>query len=126
MARVNARVAFPRRRGWRRNVRAISAIRPVLGLEALHHDFGAGRQVILGESAAQECVRRASFHSPCDNLPVLALHVEVDPGVRIRPFNLSDGTVERDRLLGIELGGECMVGGEWAGSEHQAQGCDRG
>ena len=43
---------------------------------------------------------------------VVVLHVEVDPDVRVAPFDLGDRAGQRHRLVGVELGREGMVCGQ--------------
>src|SRR5690242_8233615 len=65
----------------------------VLGLVALDHDLGAGRQRVLGKAEPVQIVRAAALDHPGYHLAVVALHVHVDPGVRIGHFPFHDGAL---------------------------------
>src|SRR5690606_21899805 len=75
--------------------------------EAVHLDLRADRQRVAAPAAALQQVRRPELGAPVRDLAArIVLDVEIDPHVGVRPFDLRDDAPERDRLLGIELGGE--------------------
>src|SRR5690606_28621520 len=74
--------------------------------EAVDGDRGADLERVAPPAAALKLMRRAELRAPVRDLPAVGIaNVEVDPDMRIRPFDFSDDAVELDRLVGIELRG---------------------
>src|SRR5262249_55286245 len=42
--------------------------------------------------------------------PLVVLHLEVDPDVRVRPFDLGHRALQRDHLVGVEFGRKGVMG----------------
>src|SRR5690606_19445337 len=80
--------------------------------EAVDGDRGADLERVAPPAAALKLMRRAELRAPVRDLPAVGIaNVEVDPDMRIRPFDFSDDAVELDRLVGIELRGERVMSG---------------
>jgi len=62
------------------------------------------------EPTAEEHVRRAGFERPQLRGAILLLHFHVQPDVRVQPFHLDDRAGELDGLVGVEFGGEGVMG----------------
>src|SRR6185369_17179069 len=60
------------------------------------------------ESASNEAGRRAGLERPLLGLAAFG-HVEEEPGMRILETNLRERALDRNRLIGVEHGGEGMV-----------------
>src|SRR5438552_8983033 len=88
---------------WEGDVKAVRAVRSVLRLEAFDDDLDAVGQRVLGPAAADQRVRRATFHRPTFHLPVRTCHVDVNPGVRVDPLHLDDRALYLDALVRVEL-----------------------
>src|SRR5690606_33755139 len=87
----------------------VAGIGAVLREIALDRERRAEPQGLAGPALARQRVRRAAFALPRRHRAVLALHVEVDPDVRVAPFDLGYRAFERDRLGGVELRGKRMM-----------------
>jgi len=90
-------------------VRAVGAIGTVLRLIALDGDLGTRQQRVLREPSSNKRVRRTPFDHPPRYGAIGVLDVEMNPAVRVDPIHLDDGTLERDRLVRVELGGKRMM-----------------
>ena len=91
------------------NVSADAASRPVLRLVALDQDLGSRRQRLLREAESVEIVRAGAFDHPGDRFAIRALHVDVNPGVRVGQFPLHDRPPHLDRLVLVEFRPERMM-----------------
>ena len=80
-----------------------------LRLKAFDRHQRARFDIARAPSAPVEGVRTAKFQRPVQYLAILALHVDVNPCVRIRPKHRRDRAGERDRLGVVELGRERMM-----------------
>src|SRR5688572_8183453 len=104
------------------DVTAVRAVRTVLRLETLDDDLGALGQRVLVPAAAEQSVRCATFNHPALHLAVVALHVDVNPGMRIDPLHLDDSALHLDGLLRVELGRERVVRHNRSGSRDEQRG----
>src|SRR5262249_36103212 len=82
-----------------RNVAAVGSIRASLGPISLDVDFGSRRERIFGKAASEQSVRGAGLDHPVHHLAVGALHVHINPRVRIDPFHLRDGATKFHRCV---------------------------
>src|SRR5262245_16823202 len=89
----------------------VTGLRSVLREEALDDDIVAGFERVVAPAVASERVGRAAFALPVLRRALLVLHVEIDPDVRILPFELRDAALQLDLLGRVEFGGEGMVSG---------------
>src|SRR5213594_443488 len=58
----------------------------VYGPEPLHHDLHARLHGGFGEAASDQTRRGSAFDRPLLHLPVRLLHIEVEPRMRVDPF----------------------------------------
>src|SRR5437762_11270371 len=78
-----------------REIAAAGPVRSITRAEALDDDRRARGERILVPAAPEQRVGRAPLNHPADDLAVRALDVDVKPRVRIGPFHLGDGALER-------------------------------
>src|SRR5262245_28826202 len=78
--------------------------------ESADRDFSAGRDVLSRPTGPQQRVRGAHLEPPRHNFAAGFLHVDMEPGVRIRPLQLRDRSGHLDRLGLIELRREGVMG----------------
>src|SRR5438128_16434 len=71
--------------------------RAVLRLAALDGDGVADLQRVAGPAEARERVRAADLDAPVRDLAGRVGHVDVEVGVRVRPLDLGDHTLQVDR-----------------------------
>ncbi len=69
----------------------------------------------MGRSVFARPLRESAFGVPNSTpqfvtAPSGALHVEVEPAMRVHPLHLRHGAAEIERLVGVELRGESMMG----------------
>jgi hypothetical protein len=79
---------------------------------AVHDDLGAGDQTVTPEPAAEQDIGRAPLDGPDFGLPALVPDLQVDPGVRVHPFQLDDLPLELHRRVLVKLGAEGVVRGQ--------------
>src|SRR5438105_508999 len=124
---------FVRRAGARRadkqllpvregDVTAVRAVRTVLRLEAFDDDLEAGGQRVLRPAAADQRVRRSTFHLPMLHVPGRIGGIDVDPSVGVDPLHLDDRALYLDGLVHVELGRERVVRNERGGSRNEQRG----
>ena len=66
-------------------------------------DLDARGEIVLPESAPQQLRRAAGLERPVLDRAVRALHVDMDPAVRVDPLHLGEHTLQSDRLLDVEF-----------------------
>jgi hypothetical protein len=88
---------------------------------AVDRDLGARSERLLREPAPEEYVGCAPLDRPRLHFAVGLLHVDVNPDVRVHPFDLRDRGLEADRLVGVEFRGKGMMSGEAFGSAGQEE-----
>src|SRR5665213_2616879 len=76
----------------------------VLGAETFDRYLVAHFERIPCPTHAGQSVRRAVLALPMLRGAALVGHIHVNPDVRVRPFHLRHGPLQRHRLLDIELG----------------------
>ena len=92
-----------------RDVAAVRPRRPVLALIAVDDHFGADRERVLGDAAAQQRVRRAALDHPHFGAAAVLRDLDVDPRVRVHELDLDDLALEEDRPVRVELRAERVV-----------------
>ena len=92
-----------------RHVAAVRAIGAVLRTVAVHDDFGPHGKRLPGQAAPQQRIGRAAFDHPPLHRAVGLLDVDVDPGVRVDPFDPDHGALQLHRLVEVEFRRERMV-----------------
>src|SRR4029453_19046495 len=103
-----------------RHIRAVCLRRAVPCLISGHLDLGASRQILPSKAAAEKRVWRPRLYGPFLGWPIPFLYVDMDPGVRVDPFDLRDGSRQLDWPVDVEFGGEGMVRDRLRGShKHQ-------
>src|SRR5438874_6600136 len=88
----------------------VAGLRSVFGERAVDRDRVAHLQRVRAPAVARQRVRRTALALPGLHGAVVVLHIEIDPDVRVRPFELRDRALERDGLVRVEFGGEGVVG----------------
>src|SRR5882724_1434789 len=93
-----------------RQVAAVSAVGAILRLISVDHDRVAHFQRVLGDAATKQDVRASGFDGPVLNFAIGALHVHMDPAMRIDQLDFRDrGFLKLNRLGPIEFGRERMM-----------------
>src|SRR5436190_21892499 len=82
----------------------------VLCLAAVDFDFIADLQRLAGPALPLKKVRRSHLEAPVLDHALFVLHIDVDPDVGIGPVDLRNKALELNRLIGIELGRERVMG----------------
>jgi hypothetical protein len=96
----------------------------VLGLVAVDDDFGAGLERLFRDTAPEQHVRRARFNRPRLDLAVRLFHVDVNPDVRVHPFDARHGSLQRHFFSRVEFGRKRVVRlkGDGAGCDDACRG----
>src|SRR2546425_4477508 len=81
----------------------------VYGPEPLHHDLHARLHGGFGEAASDQTRRGSAFDRPLLHLPVRLLHIEVEPRMRVDPFQLGDRALDRHLVACIEFRRKSMM-----------------
>src|SRR5262245_10356418 len=84
------------RRGRREDVAAVgighalaeAVVRCVLRPETFHDDLGADLEGVLGDPAPHQLTRRAAGECPVRHAAVRVLDVDIEPDMRVLPFDL--------------------------------------
>src|SRR5262249_54444177 len=84
-------------------------MRPVLCTITIDDNRVSQFNVATLKAPASNRARRTRFTTPSRDVPILVLHIDVEVGVRIRPFNLCKSTSYAERLAGVKLRGERMM-----------------
>src|SRR5258705_12418770 len=100
-----------------RHVRAVCLRRAVPRLIPGHLDFSTSRQILPPKAAAEKRVRRPGLDGPGLDRAIPLLDVDMDPGVRVDPFDLRDGSRQLDGPVDVEFGGAGMVGDRLRGTD---------
>src|SRR5678816_1232114 len=95
---------------WECQVSAVGSIGSVFRLITIDEDLRSDGKRTLGESPAKQGVRCSAFNHPSRGSSIGILDVNVNPGVRIDQFHFLHSATKLQRLLGVELGGEGVVG----------------
>ena len=117
------RLTGPSASAGHRDLPGVHAVAAVLGARANDGDFLTDLQRLTAPAATLQTVWRTHLGAPVRHLAgLLILHVHVKPHVRIGPFDLGDDAFERDRLVGVELRRERVVGGDPARGKEAGRG----
>src|SRR5262245_4874256 len=74
--------------------------------ESLHRELDAESEIGLAHAGPHQRCCPAGFNRPGVDLAVRPLDVDVQPAVRIDPFELRQGPLQGDLLAGVEFSGE--------------------
>jgi dienelactone hydrolase len=106
-----------------RDVAPVRALRPVLGLEALHGDLRARGQGVAVEPATQQRVRCAALDHPDRGLARgLVGDFQVDPRMRVDPLHLHDFAFELHGPVRVELRSEGVMRARGCGCDRHREG----
>ena len=81
----------------------------VARLIAVDDDFGSDGQAVARDAMTQQGVRAAAFDHPDFFCAVRLGDFDVNPGVRVDPFDLDDFAFEQDGAVGVKLAAKCVV-----------------
>src|SRR5205823_4232148 len=76
--------------------------------EARDFDLGSSLDRVGSPAQPNQSIGRAQFEAPIGGRAVRLLDVDVQPRMRIGEFNLRHRSVDLDRFVHVEFGGECM------------------
>src|SRR5262249_14377904 len=110
-------VAAPGAGGQRPSVRElyrapVAGLRSVLRQRAVDRDRVADLQRIGAPAVARERIWRSALALPRLHGAFVVLHVQIDPDVRVLPFEFRHRALQRDRLVRVELGGKRVMGND--------------
>src|ERR1700722_1080057 len=92
------------------DVAAVGPLRSVLRLIAFPHHRRSRRDGGLGETAAQQNVRAAGLYHPGSHGAVGALHIHMNPAMRIDELHLRNHALKMDRLLSVKFRRKGVMG----------------
>jgi len=95
--------------GGNRDVSGVAAMAAILGQRAVNDHFLTERHRSARPTAALKSMRRAHFEAPVFGRAVGLFDVNVEPYVRVRPFDFGDITSQGYGFGSIELCGKRMV-----------------
>src|SRR5262245_739000 len=87
-----------------RNARRVGRRRAIARLVSVDHEQRSCDEVLSPPASSVERVCPTCFAGPVDDLAVLSLYGNVNPGVRVGPSHLDDLTRQLDRLVRVVLG----------------------
>jgi hypothetical protein len=98
------RLARPAARGGQRDGPRVHALGSVLRQPAVDGDLFADLERFAAPARALQAMRRTHLGAPVGDLSgLIVLDVDIEPHVRIRPFELGDDSRQRDFLVSVEL-----------------------
>src|SRR5882672_6780379 len=81
------------------NGACIAGLGAVLSDKSLDGHLVSRFQCVLGPAVAGQSVGRAAFTLPLHNVSTLLLHVEINPDMRVGPFEFGYGARKLNRLV---------------------------
>src|SRR5713101_7251410 len=94
---------------WKPDAQYIRGRRSIARQPAVDDENGADRKIFLPPPLSVQRIDAARFERPIHDLAVGALHVEVDPRVRVRPQHPCDCSCQFDWLGLVEFSRERMM-----------------
>src|SRR6202000_2653026 len=85
------------------DIAAVGPHRAVLGLIAHNDDLCSLRERMLGPAPAYQRIGRAAFNHPTGDRAVRAFYVQMNPDVRVDPFDLSHPAPQVYLLMNVHF-----------------------
>src|SRR5271154_1753264 len=105
----SARAAVERAAIGECDAACVEEVRAVAGTVAIHDDRVAELQIAFFPTAAREREGTGSLAGPVHHVSFIVGNIKIEIGVRIRPLDAGDFSLEAHRFATVEFGGEGMV-----------------
>jgi len=96
-----------------RNARSIGVVGSVFRKETLNSHSHALLNDGSIDAAPLQLTGRSSGEPPIRNFAARIFDIDIEPNVRVLPFDSGDNTGDLDGLRRIKFGGERVMGSEW-------------